>query len=54
MLDGKNEIVVRRFSLLIVLKGLGLYTDPEARKLQDQQIILLTPHTELNRAETGV
>ena len=54
MLNGKTEVVVRRLFLLIVLKRLGLYTDPEARKLQDQQIILLTPQTELNRAETGV
>ena len=54
MLDGNTEIVVRRVLLLTVLKRLGMDTDPDARKLQDQQIILLTPHTELNRAETGV
>ena len=51
MLDGKTEIVFRRVLLLIVLKRLGLDTDPDARKLQDQHIILLTPHTELNSAE---
>jgi len=45
---------VRRALLYYALKRLGLDTDPGARKPQDQQIVLLTPHTELNRAETGV
>ena len=54
MLDGKTEIVVPRVLLFYALKRLGLDTDPGARKPQDQQIILLTPYTELNRAETGV
>ena len=54
MRDGKAKIKVRRALLYYALKRLGLDTDPGARKPQDQQIILLTPRTELNRAETGV
>jgi hypothetical protein len=54
MRDGRAKIKVRRALLYYALKRLGLDTDPGARKPQDQQIILLTPHTELNRAETGV
>ena len=53
MLNGKIEIVVRKALLFYPLKRLGLDTDPGARKAQDKQIILLTPHTELNCAETG-
>ena len=54
MRDGKAQIKVRRALLYYALKRLGLDTDPDARKPQDQQIVLLTPHTELNRAETEV
>ena len=54
MHDGKAKIKVRRALLYYALKRLGLDTDPDARKPQDQQIVLLTPHTELNRAETRV
>ncbi|CAM4238634.1 WYL domain-containing protein [Palleronia rufa] len=54
MRGGRAKIKVRRALLYYALKRLGLDTDPGARKPQDQQIVLLTPHTELNRAETGV
>ena len=54
MRDGRAKIKVRRALLYYALKRLGLDTDPGARKPQDQQIILLTPHTDLNRAETEV
>lgn len=54
MRDGKAKIKVRRALLYYALKRLGLDTDPGARKPQDQQIILLTPHTDLHRAETEV
>jgi hypothetical protein len=54
MRGGSTKITVRRALLYYALKRLGLDTDPGARKPQDQQIILLTPHTELNRAESEV
>jgi hypothetical protein len=54
MQGGSAKITVRRALLYYALKRLGLDTDPGARKPQDQQIILLTPHTELNRAESEV
>jgi hypothetical protein len=39
--DGVAEISVRRAFLYYTLKRLGLDTDPEARKPEDQQIVLL-------------
>ena len=54
MQGGSTKIKVRRALLYYTLKRLGLDIDPGARKPQDQQIILLTPHTDLNRAETEV
>jgi hypothetical protein len=54
MRGGKTQIKVRRALLYYALKRLGLDTDPGARKPHDQQIILLTPHTDFNRAETEV
>ncbi|MFQ5534957.1 MAG: WYL domain-containing protein [Sphingomonadales bacterium] len=42
MTDGKSKIRVRRAMLYYALKRLGLDTPSEARKPQDQQIVLLT------------
>ena len=47
MSDGRVEIPVRRAFLYYTLKRLGLDTDPNARRPQDQQIVLL------NGAEIG-
>lgn len=41
MRGGKAQIKVRRALLYYALKRLGLDTDPDARKPQDQQIVLL-------------
>ena len=41
MRDGKAKIPVRRALLYYALKRLGLDTKPEARRPQDQQIVLL-------------
>ncbi len=41
MRGGKAKIKVRRALLYYALKRLGLDTDPDARKPQDQQIVLL-------------
>ena len=41
MRDGKAEIKTRKALLYYTLKRLGLDTDPEARRPQDQQIVLL-------------
>ncbi|MBW7055597.1 WYL domain-containing protein [Paracoccus bogoriensis] len=43
MRGGKAKIKVRRALLYYALKRLGLDTDPDARKPQDQQIVLLNP-----------
>lgn len=47
MLSGKAKIPVRMALLYYTLKRLGLETDPAARRLQDQQFVLL------NGAELG-
>ncbi len=41
MVDGKAQIVVRKALLFYALKRLGLDTDPNARRPQDQQIVLI-------------
>lgn len=41
MQDGRAQIPVRRAFLFYALKRLGLDTDPDARRPQDQQIVLL-------------
>ena len=41
MRDGKAQIMVRRALLYYALRRLGLDIDPDARKPQDQQIVLL-------------
>ena len=41
MRGGKAKIKVRRSLLYYALKRLGLDTDPAARKVQDQKIVLL-------------
>lgn len=41
MRSGKAKITVRKALLYYALKRLGLDTDPEARRPQDQQIVLL-------------
>jgi hypothetical protein len=41
MRNGKVKIPVRRALLYYALKRLGLDTKPEARRPQDQQIVLL-------------
>jgi len=43
MRGGKARIKIRRALLYYTLKRLGLDTDPEARRPQDQQIVLLNP-----------
>ena len=53
MLNGKTEVVVRRLFLLIVLKRLGLYTDPETRKLAAGSTIGPRIHTSHSDEENG-
>jgi predicted DNA-binding transcriptional regulator YafY len=45
MRGGKAKIKVRRALLYYALRRLGLDTDPDARKPQDQQIVLLNRET---------
>jgi predicted DNA-binding transcriptional regulator YafY len=45
MRGGKAKIKVRRALLYYALRRLGLDTDPDARKPQDQQIVLLNGET---------
>jgi hypothetical protein len=54
MRNGRTKFAVRRALLYCALRRLGLDTDPSVRAPEDQQIILLTPQTELNRFETEI
>jgi hypothetical protein len=54
MRNGRTKFAVRRALLYCTLRRLGLDTDPSVRAPEDQQIILLTPQTELNRFETEI
>ena len=51
MVDGLAQIKVRKALLYYTLKRLGLDTDPNVRKPQDQQIVLLNLDEILNRRD---